>query len=101
MLILFAPPMLLLVHRSVVFQIFSLFFYLRIFTDKKILRCDNTINNMVFEGFFLLSRFRLMFLTTTFSSFPPGVTLPNYSTAQRDSTIHIEKTLQKGAPERE
>ncbi len=51
--------------------------------------------------FFLLSHFRLVFLPTTLASLPPGVMLLNCSTAPRDNTIHIEKTSQKGAPERE
>ncbi len=56
---------------------------------------------MVFKGFFLLSRFHLVFLPTTLASPPPGVMLLNRSTTPRDSTINIEKTSQKGAPERE
>ncbi len=55
--ILFAPPItLLLVHRSIVFKIcLFIFFYLRVFTDKKILRYNNTVDNMVFKVFFVIS----------------------------------------------
>ncbi len=50
---------------------------------------------------FLLSRFCFVFLPTILASLPPGVMLLNRSTAARDSTTNIEKTSQKGAPERE
>ncbi len=38
-----------------VFKKILFIFYLHIFTDKKILRCDNTANNMVFKVFFVIS----------------------------------------------
>ncbi len=75
---------------------FFIFFYLHIFTDKKILRRDNTVDNMVFIVF-LLSRFCLVFLPTIFTSLPPEVMLLNRSTAPRDSATDIEKTSRKGA----
>ncbi len=60
--ILFAPPTLLLVHRSVVFKIF----YLCIFNDKKILICDDTADNMIFKVVFVIS-----FLLCIPSYYPP------------------------------
>ncbi len=56
---------------------------------------------MVFKVFFLCSRFGLVFLPTTLTSFPPGVMLLNRSTAPKGSATDIEKTSQKDAPERE
>ncbi len=47
------PHTILLVHRSVVLKTFLFFLNLRIFTDKKILRCDNTADSMVFKVFYL------------------------------------------------
>ncbi len=94
--ILFAPPTLLLVHRSEVFKMKKKIIY--IFLLIKNLWCDITADNMVFQ-IFLLSRFRHVFLPTTLASLPPGVMLLNRSTTQRDSATDIEKTSQKGAPE--
>ncbi len=91
---------LLLVHRRVVFEIFYLFFHLHIFTDKKSLGVIILPIIMVLK-FFLLSCFLLVFLPTTLTSLPPGVMLLNHSIAPRDSATDIEKTSQKGAPERE
>ncbi len=56
---------------------------------KKILRCDNTADNMVLKIF--LSHFRLVFVSTTFTSLPPEVMLLNRTTL-RDSATDIEKT---------
>ncbi len=42
-----------------------------------------------------------MLLPTTLVSLPPGVMLLNRATIPRDSATSIEKTSQKGAPERE
>ncbi len=92
--ILFAPPMLLLVHRSILFKII----YLLIFTDEK---SDVVILLIIcFLQFFFSSRFRLVFLPTTLASHPPGVMLLNHSTAPRDNATDIEKTSQKGTLER-
>ncbi len=55
---------------------------------------------MVFKVF-LLSRFHLVFLPTTLASLLPGVILLNRSTAPRDTATDIEKTSEKGVPERE
>ncbi len=54
---------------------------------------------MVFKGFFLLSRFHLVFLPTTLASLPPGVMLLNRRTTLRDSATDIKKTSRKGAQE--
>ncbi len=54
-----------------------------------------------FLKYFLLSRFRLVFLPTTLASLPPGVMLLNHSTIPWNSTTDIEKTSRKGTPERE
>ncbi len=54
-----------------------------------------------FLKYFLLTRFRLVFLPTTLASLPPGIMLLNRSTAPRDSATDIEKKFQKGAPKRE
>ncbi len=91
--------MLLPVHRSVVFEIFKKFFYLGIFTDKKILRCDNTDSNMVFKVF-LLSRFHIVFLPTTLASLPSRIMLLSRSIAPRDSATDIEKHPEKAAEAR-
>ncbi len=66
----------------------------------KILRYDNTVDNMVFKVF-LLSHFRFVSFPTTLASLPPGVMLLNRSTTMRDSATDIENTTRKGAPERE
>ncbi len=60
---------------------------------------DKNVNQEL--KFFLLSRFRLVFLPTTLASLPPGVMLLNRSTTPRDSTTNIKKTSQKDTPERE
>ncbi len=62
---------------------------------KKILRYDNSADNMVFKVFFLLSRFYLVFLPTSLDSLPPAVMLLDCSSAARDSATDIEKTSQK------
>ncbi len=49
---------------------------------------------MVFKVF-LLSRFCLVFLSTTLASLPPGVMLLNRSTAPRDSATDIGKHPKK------
>ncbi len=54
-----------------------------------------------FLKLFLLFRFDLVFLPTTLASLPPRVMLLNHSTAPGDSATEIEKTSQKGVPERE
>ncbi len=54
-----------------------------------------------FLKFYLLSRFHLVFLPTTLTSFPPGVMLLNCSIAPRDGTTDIKKIFRKSAPERE
>ncbi len=54
-----------------------------------------------FLKFFLLSRFCLVFLPTTFTSLPPRVMLLNRSAALRDGTTDIENIYRKGTPERE
>ncbi len=88
----------LFIHRSIVFKIFFYFFYLRIFTDKK--SVDVIILPIIWVlKFFLLSRFRLVFLPTTLISLPPGVMLLNRSPTTRDSATDIEKTSRKGALE--
>ncbi len=97
--ILFAPPMLLRVHRNVVFKIKKKN-YLRIFTDKK--SFDVIILSIIwFLKFFWLSCFHLVFLPTTLAPLPPRVMLLNHSTAPRDSATDIEKTSWKDTPERE
>ncbi len=97
--ILFAHPMLLLVHRSIVLKILLLFFYLLIFNDKKSL--DVIILPIIwFLKLSLLPRLHLVFLPTILASLPPRVMLLNRSTAPRDSTTDIEKTSRKGAAER-
>ncbi len=99
--ILFAPPTLLFVNRSIVFKNFLLIFLFTYFCWWKILTCDNTADNMVFIVFFLLSRLSLVFLPTTRASLPCGVMLLNCSTTPKDSATNIEKTYQKGTPKQE
>ncbi len=50
---------------------------------------------------FLLSRFHLVFLSTTLISLLPGVMFLSRSTIPRDSATNIENASQKGAPGRE
>ncbi len=82
-------------------RFFLFIFYMHIFTDKKSL--DVIIQKIIWflKFFFLLSRFHFVFLPTKLASLPPGVMLLNHSTATRDSATNIEKTTQKGTPERE
>ncbi len=68
-------------------------FYLHIFTSKKILRCDNTADNMVFKVFFIISF--LPSVSTTLASLPPGVMLLNRSTPPKESATNIKKVFQQ------
>ncbi len=88
--ILFTPSTLLLVYRSVVFKIF---FYLRIFNDKKSL--EVIILLIIWFLKYFLYNFRLVFLFTTVVSLAPGVMLLNHSTTPRHSATDIEKTPKK------